>query len=125
MSRWTDTDIVIVNGVARRSDKIKPRESSVADELATAFPLCRRIARIWRHNVGAVKMPSGQWVQFGEAGQADYIGFDIGGRFIAIEAKRPGENPTDEQMLFLTEVARVGGIAIVARRAEDVLAHFR
>ena len=42
------------------------------------------------------------------------------GRFVAIEVKRPGKHPTDDQSTFLDDVIRTGGIGIVAHSLEDV-----
>jgi hypothetical protein len=43
-------------------------------------------------------------------------------RFLAIEVKRPGKQPTPEQIAFLANVTRAGGIAILATSVEDVQA---
>ena len=48
----------------------------------------------------------------------DYIGC-YKGRFFAIEAKKPGGKPTAQQAIFLREVYKAGGIAIVATYVED------
>lgn len=45
-------------------------------------------------------------------------------RFLAIEVKRPGKEPTDEQRIFLYAVRKAGGLAIVATNVEDVAAAF-
>jgi hypothetical protein len=61
-------------------------------------------------------------VRFGEKGMADIIGvLKPSGRYVAIEVKRPGEQPTPEQEAFLREVADCNGIAIVARSVQDVV----
>jgi hypothetical protein len=41
-------------------------------------------------------------------------------KFIAIEVKAPGKQPTREQAAFLAAVTRAGGLAIVARSVDDV-----
>jgi hypothetical protein len=41
------------------------------------------------------------------------------GRFIAIEVKAPGKNPTKRQELIINEIRRSGGGAFVARSLED------
>lgn len=44
-------------------------------------------------------------------GVSDIIGQLRGGRFFALEVKRPGEEPTEEQAVFLGMVNDAGGIA--------------
>lgn len=55
-------------------------------------------------------------------GVSDIIGCTKYGRFFAIEVKRKGEFPTDEQRAFLADVERIGGIAILAYDLSEVLA---
>lgn len=58
-------------------------------------------------------------------GVTDIIGMTKDGRFFAIEAKRPGEKPTEEQAWFMAMVIAAGGIAGVAETwidAEQLLA---
>src|SRR5262245_28720745 len=73
----------------------------------------------WRNNTGAVK-EGDRFVRFGLRGAADIIGWMPGGRFIAIECKRPGEKPTAIQSAFLKRLHDDGGIAFVATSVEDV-----
>lgn len=42
-------------------------------------------------------------------------------RFLALEVKRPGKNPTEEQELFLALVNEKGGVAAVVRSAGEAL----
>lgn len=43
------------------------------------------------------------------------------GRFLAIEVKRPGCNPTADQQKFLDRINAEGGLAFVARSVDDVI----
>ena len=52
-------------------------------------------------------------------GYADLHGMLSGGRYFALEVKRPGETVTPEQMMFLEAVREGGGIAAVVRGFED------
>src|SRR5262245_45900280 len=76
-------------------------------------------------DVGAVKTRP-RVVRFGFPGLADIIGCktvtwpESCARFLAIECKREGEEPTAAQEAFLYSVHKAGGIAIVARNVEDV-----
>ena len=44
----------------------------------------------------------------------------MGGCYVAIEAKMPGNKPTQAQQDFLDSVRNFGGIAIVAYNLDDV-----
>lgn len=87
----------------------------------------------WRQNVGAVKTGE-RFIRFGVKGISDIIGWRVhdpicadvaackrAAHFLAIEVKKPGEHPTQEQAVFLKNVAEDGGIAIVARSVDDVV----
>lgn len=54
-------------------------------------------------------------------GIADILGC-YKGRFLAIEVKRNGKEPTELQQAFLDAVKEAGGIAFVARSVDDVIA---
>lgn len=45
----------------------------------------------------------------------------IGGRFVAIEYKRPGKIPTPRQNLTMGEIRRAGGIAVWGDTAEQII----
>ena len=51
---------------------------------------------------------------FNQVGVSDIIGMTRTGRFFAIEVKRPGDQLTEKQRLFLDAVRHHGGIAVVA-----------
>lgn len=57
-------------------------------------------------------------------GMSDIVGIlPGGGQVIAIEAKMPGRNPTDDQVAFMDQIRDNGGIAFVARSVDDVMEH--
>jgi hypothetical protein len=78
----------------------------------------------WRDNTGAVKLAdkSGKprFVRFGFPGCADIIGILDDGRWLAIEVKSPTGQATLDQLRFLAEIAKRGGLAFIARSVEDV-----
>lgn len=78
----------------------------------------------WRQNVGRlpVKDRSGErLVRFASVnGISDIIGVLPGGRFLAIECKRPGNRPTEDQQAFLDAVNRRGGLTVVIYDADDL-----
>jgi len=68
-------------------------------------------AIVWRNNTGKLQDVTGRWVQFGLCtGSSDLIGI-YKGRFLAIEVKAPGKEPTPEQLNFIQQVKKAGGVA--------------
>lgn len=63
---------------------------------------------------------SGRWRRGPTRGISDILGILPGGRFLAIEVKRPGEKPTPQQEAFLEAVNQSGGLGIVATSIDDV-----
>ena len=53
-------------------------------------------------------------------GISDFLGC-YKGKFLAIEVKRDGREPTELQATFLEEVRRAGGIGFGARSVDDVI----
>jgi hypothetical protein len=82
----------------------------------------------WRMNTGAGKLIDGarhtsRFVRFGFPGCSDIIGILDDGRWLAIEVKSPTGKATQEQLIFLAEIAKRGGVAFIARGIEDVDRH--
>jgi hypothetical protein len=82
----------------------------------------------WRMNTGAGVLVDGarhasRFVRFGFPGCADILGVLDDGRFLAIEVKSDTGRASKEQLIFLAEVAKRGGVAFIARGIEDVDAH--
>ena len=66
--------------------------------------------------------PHGQrWITARRKGIADLLGIEKGGRFFAIEVKRPGGQTTLEQDQFLESVRTFGCKAFVATSIQDVM----
>ena len=59
-------------------------------------------------------------VKYGTPGQADLQGIVKGGRFLAIEVKRKGEKPDDDQIKWGRMVTSMGGLYIVAHSTDEV-----
>lgn len=78
----------------------------------------------WRNNCGYATYPNGVVVKYGvcNPGGSDLVGIAPGGRFLAIEVKVPGAQPTEEQKRFINGVCLAGGIAGVAHSVEEALA---
>jgi hypothetical protein len=78
-------------------------------------------ARVWRNNVGLFETVDGRKVRTGLCkGSADLVGLTAGGRFLAVECKRPGGRLRKEQKQWLDVVAEMGGLAVVADDAEKL-----
>jgi len=83
---------------------------------------------LWRNNVGVAEMWSSagksQRVSYGLCvGSSDLIGLlSPAGRFVALEVKRPGEKPTQEQVKFMQHVRQMGGFAAVVCSADEARA---
>jgi hypothetical protein len=77
--------------------------------------------RAWRNNSGALKDVNGRLVRFGLTGSADILGIMVGGRFLAIEVKAPGEDLSPQQRKFRETILMFGGLHVVARSVEDAI----
>jgi len=71
---------------------------------------------VWRNSTGA----RGRY-RFGKKGAADILGVDPRGRAIAIECKLKDGRLSQEQIEFLSEHRRRGGLSIVACDLDDVI----
>lgn len=79
----------------------------------------------WRNNSGAGfnKNAGGDsyFIRFGLKGSADILGILPGGRFLAIEVKKPGGVLTDDQKNFLARINAKGGFAFMADNLDTVI----
>ena len=71
----------------------------------------------WVHNVDNRNLHTGLGL-----GTSDLICVAPGGRFLAIEVKRPGGKPNENQKRFLAAVRHFGGVSGIATNAEEALA---
>lgn len=78
---------------------------------------------VYRNNSGGFTDKRGHYYRYGLAGSADIIGVEKGtGKFIAVEVKRAAGKTTEGQEKYLESVRSRGGIGIVARSVDDVIA---
>lgn len=77
---------------------------------------------IWRQNVGAAQVDGDRWVAFGVPGCADILGVLRGGRFLAIEVKRPGGRQSPAQKVFQATVEKQGGLYVLAFSVAEAVA---
>jgi hypothetical protein len=102
-----------------------PLERDVQGAILGLLQAHHKVACAWRQNTGGAWLgPVGaeRYVRFAFKGCSDILGMLKGGRFLAIEVKRPGVDPTGDQLEFLGRVHRGGGLAFVARDVDDVVA---
>jgi hypothetical protein len=88
----------------------QPLEAAVQKAVLEYLNLHPRVAWAVRMNTGAMQI-DGRFVKFGFTGCSDVLGQMTDGRFLAVEVKRPGNKPTDEQKGFLLNVLHFGGVA--------------
>ncbi len=102
----------------------KPPVPYERDILAATLKLLRlhpKVAWAQRMNSGMFKVgDSDRWVRAAFKGCSDIIGQMRDGQFLAIEVKRPGKQPTEEQATFLEHVQAHGGVAFVVSDIADL-----
>lgn len=98
----------------------EPKEAQVLRSVLRALELHPDVAWARRMNSGAAKTESGGWIRFGFEGCPDIWFMTRAGRLGVCEVKRPTGRTTPAQLAFLKLVSTNGGIAFVARSAEDV-----
>ena len=101
-----------------------PRRSGSTPEAKVTAAIKRYLTKIDAHvlRTGAgVAEFNGRKVSIGQAGCSD-LTCCIDGRFVAIEIKSATGQTTPAQAAYLVRVQRAGGLASVARSAEDVRA---
>jgi hypothetical protein len=83
----------------------------------------RHLVAWMRNNTGVATYGSSKvWYGVGGKGGSDYIGIVRStGQFIACEMKAPGKEPTREQLHFIEDVKKAGGLGVVAYGVDDVL----
>jgi hypothetical protein len=106
--------------VIRPDYRATASESQILQAVMRVVKMHSAVAFAWRANTGGTKFGN-QHVRFGFPGQSDILGCLKGGRFLALEVKRPGAQTTPEQTAFLEAVRRAGGVGAVVRSAEETL----
>ena len=118
--------------VRRRPGTVKKPsilERDIQRQILDGLAVHPLVARIERINVMAGRLygkdgkPS-RFMRSCKAGRVDLDGFDVNGKVIAIEVKRPSTRNklTDEQRAYLEQVKRSGGLAGVATCVEEAFA---
>lgn len=116
----------------RKTVSTEPLERDVSAAVREMAALVPGLT-LWRNQRGQVELPEGGRISYGVGpnGASDLIGYrtvtvtpEMVGQpvalFCAVEVKRPGGVLRADQARFIGEIQAVGGIAGVARCAEDV-----
>ena len=81
--------------------------------------------KLQRINTGCFVIGTGRnrrFIKTADAGTCDFEGYDIIGRFVAIECKRPsGGKLSAAQAERIADINRKGGVAFVAHSGEEAL----
>ena len=81
--------------------------------------------KIQRIDTGSFQIGTGQnrrYIKTAEAGTCDFEGYDMQGRFLAIECKRPvGGKLSPAQAERIADINRKGGVAFVAHSGAEAL----
>lgn len=79
----------------------------------------------WRNNSGAVKYKNAsgasRFLRYGKVGSADIIGWMPDGRFLGVECKTTTGRLSEAQKVWLAELRKAGGVAVVARSVDDLI----
>lgn len=105
---------------------LAPSEAQTQSAILRYLAIAPRVAWAARMNSGAVKIPvpggKDRFVRYGFPGCPDVLGMFTDGRLLAIEVKSPTGRATAEQRAFLELVAASGGVSVLARSVDDVVA---
>ena len=102
----------------------RPYCATEAQTLSAVMALLERHPKVaWRRriNSGAFKLDGERFFRAGFVGCSDIIGQLRGGKFLAVEVKSREGVITEAQEAFLDAVRGAGGVAFVARSADDVM----
>lgn len=75
----------------------------------------------WKNSTVGIKKANGSFIPSGMTGISDILGLTKEGRFIAIEVKRTGNKTTPSQDIFMENIRKNGGIAVLAYSLDDVI----
>lgn len=101
----------------QRSQKKQKPEKALVNAIMQYLAAKKIFA--WRQNTGAIKVED-RLIRFGVLGCSDIIGLLPNGKMFAIEAKSSKGRLSLAQKSFLDAISKNGGIAIVAKKLEDI-----
>lgn len=115
------TQAVLFGEQSCRSRRNGKPEAAALCEVLKALRHHPLVAWAERQNSGAIKVGA-RFVRFGWRGCSDVLGQLKDGRLLACEVKAKRGRLRPEQREFLDRVQQFGGVGIVARNANDVMA---
>lgn len=99
-------------------------ETDISRDIRKAIRQTFPQIRFKRNHCGKIRQGK-YWVDLGEAGWPDYIGYFPDGRFFGLEIKDPKgrtkKERQEKQDATLADIERCGGIAIKASSVEEAL----
>lgn len=109
--------------------KLKPvvrYERDIQKDILAMLEIHPSVAWAHRMNVGAHSVANprtgkSRFVRYGFVGMSDILGQMKNGQFLAIEVKRPGNTPTEDQHAFLDAVSAAGGVSGWADNLDDAI----
>ena len=104
-----------------RSASSTPLERDVLASALEALRLDRRVAFADRQQSG-VFQDGDRYIRVGTPGKLDIVGMLKGGRYLELEAKRPGQKPDERQALRIAFVITGGGVSGYFTSVEEALA---
>lgn len=118
----------------KKQKRTDPLEQTIQADIRKAYARLPWITA-YRNNTGKWRDEQGNWIEYGLCvGSSDLIcivrrpvqfsAWESGnvGVFLAVEVKRPGKEPTPDQLLFIEHVKRMGGFGGVAYNVLDAMA---
>ena len=117
--RFNTAAVVIDDSAAAKARLIDSYAGRLHAARSNAVALTRILAEMLRAYF-AIRRGSKRFLRAAFPGCSDVLGQLHTGHFFAVEVKRPSTGPTTDQQSFLDQVNDAGGLAIVARRVEDV-----
>jgi penicillin-binding protein-related factor A (putative recombinase) len=105
-----------------KKPKIKIKETDVQAQILD-YLLARKMFVFRTNNAPVYDAKIGCYRKKGKyqrAGMSDILG-SFAGRLLAIEVKKPGGKPSDEQVEFIDDVNRYGGIGFIIDNLDDVI----
>lgn len=98
-------------------------ESAVVDEVKKIIKATG--LKVQRINTGCFQIGTGKnhrYIKTADAGTCDFEGYDMHGRFLAIECKRPvGGKLSPAQAERIADINKKGGVAFVAHSGAEAL----
>lgn len=98
-----------------------PLEREILSDVLKVLRLDPRVGYVWRQTSGTF-MEGDRFIKAGPVGMPDVLGVLRGGKFFAIEVKRPGGEPKPHQQKRIDHFKAIGAISGYCWSVETALA---